>query len=108
MLHRAILAAILITASTEASAETHMVGAASQSCETWMANAPTSGAGLGLLLQQWIFGFVSGDSFADPDHDPLNSADATAITTFVNDYCQNNATARIGEAAAAFVRAHRH
>ena len=103
----AILTCVALTASTEVRAETHMVGIAGQSCETWTANRPTSGAGLGLFYQQWVFGFLSGASYADPSHDPLNGSDAATITAWVDKYCQDNATARIADAVVAFVRAHR-
>ncbi len=106
-LSRAFVTCVALTASTEVLAETHLVGIAAQSCETWTANRPTSGAGLGLLYQQWLFGFLSGASFADPDHDPLNGVDAATITAWADKYCQDNAAARIADAVVAFVRAHR-
>ena len=46
-------------------------------------------------------------SYADPDHDPLSGVDAAAVTNWFNDYCRDNATARLVDAAVAFVRAHR-
>ena len=106
-LSQAVFALVLTAAATEAVAETHLVGVAGQSCQTWTANPPTSGGGLGLLYQQWIFGFLSGVSYADPDHAPLTGVDAAAITTWVDNYCQENGgSARITDAAVAFVRAH--
>ncbi len=68
---------------------------------------PASGGGIGILYQQWVYGFLSGVSYADPDHDPLKDVGGAAITTWVDEYCRENATAHIGEAAIAFVRAHR-
>ena len=84
---------------------THMTGLGNQTCEAWTAN-PVSGGGLGLLYQQWIFGFLSGVSFADPDHDPLKDMDAAAVMTWLDKYCQDNAAARLADAAVAFARAH--
>ena len=106
-LSKTIFAAALMAGSSEAVAQPHMIGLAGQSCATWTANRPTSGGGLGLLYQQWVFGFFSGASYADPNHDPLNGVDVAAITTWMNNYCEQNATARIADAAVAFVRAHR-
>jgi hypothetical protein len=107
-LAKVVFALILVAAATQAVGETHLVGLAGQSCQTWTANPPTSGGGLGLLNQQWILGFLSGVSFADADHDPLTGVDAAAITTWVDNYCQENGgSARLADAAVAFVRAHR-
>ena len=86
-LSRAMLVAVLVAASTEAVAQPHLIGLAGQSCETWITNRPASGGALGVLYQQWIFGFLSGVSYADPDHDPLKGVDAMAITTWVDEYC---------------------
>jgi hypothetical protein len=105
-LAKTVFALVLMIAATEAVAETRLVGVAGQSCATWTANPP-SGGGLGLLYQQWLFGFLSGVSYADPDHAPLTGVDAAAITTWVDKYCQENGgSARIADAAVAFVRAH--
>jgi len=107
-LSQAVFALVLTATATEAVAETHLfVGLAGQSCQAWTANPPTSGGLLSLLYQQWIFGFLSGVSYADPDHAPLTGVDAAAITTWVDNYCQENGgSARITDAAVAFVRAH--
>ena len=50
---------------------------------------------------------LSGVSFADPDRDPLSGTDAVVVTNWFNDYCRDNAAARLADAAGAFVRAHR-
>jgi hypothetical protein len=105
-LFRAILTASLVICSTEAFAESHMIGLGNQTCATWTAN-PLATSGVGLLYQQWALGFLSGVSYADPDHDPLSGMDATVVTNWFNDYCRDNATTRLAAAADAFVRAHR-
>jgi hypothetical protein len=82
-----------------------MVGLGGQSCQTWTTNTPAQG-GVGLLYQQWVFGFLSGTSNADPDHDPIKSIDVPAIMLWLDDYCQHNPEARLTDAAKAFVQAH--
>ena len=69
ILSRSILTASLVICSAEASAESHMIGLGNQTCATWTANPPIEG--VGLLYQQWALGFLSGASYADPDHNPL-------------------------------------
>ena len=104
-LSRIILTACLVICSTGALAETQM-GLGNQNCRTWIAN-PASGGGLGLLYQQWIFGFLSGVSFADPDHDPLKDMDVGTVMTWLNKYCQDSPPeVRLEDAAIAFIRAH--
>jgi hypothetical protein len=105
LLFRTILTASLVICSVEASAESHMIGLGNQTCATWTANPPIGG--VGLLYQQWALGFLSGVSYADPDHDPLSGVDAAVVTNWFNDYCRDNAEARLVDAAVAFVRAHR-
>jgi hypothetical protein len=104
-LSRAILTASLVICSAEAFAEPHMIGLGAQTCTTWTANPPIDG--VGLLYQQWVLGFLSGVSYADPDHDPLSGMDAAVVTSWFNDYCRDNDRARLVEAAVAFARAHR-
>ena len=106
LLFRAILTASLVIGSADAFAESHMIGLGNQTCGTWTANTVAT-SGVGLLYQQWALGFLSGVSFADPDHDPLSGTDAVVVTNWFNDYCRDNATARLADAAGAFVRAHR-
>jgi hypothetical protein len=101
-----ILTASLMICSAEASAESHMIGLGNQTCATWTANPPAT-SGVGQLYQQWTLGFLSGVSFADPNHDPLSNLDAAAVAVWFEDYCRDNATARLVDAAVAFVRAHR-
>jgi hypothetical protein len=105
LLSRAMLIASLMISSAEALAETHIAGLGNQNCEAWTAN-PVSSGGLGVLYQQWLFGFLSGVSFADLNHDPLKDMDVAAVTTWLGNYCQDNATARLVDAAIAFVHAH--
>ena len=63
--------------------------------------------GLGQLYQQWIFGFLSGIRYADPDHDQLKGVDGWAVTKWIDEFCENDSAAFLGDAAIAFVRAHR-
>lgn len=104
VLSRAILLFSLIS-STTAIAETHMLGLVGQTCATWTANPPASG-GLGLFYEQWVLGFLSGVSYAHPDHDPLNGMDAWVVRGWVDNYCHANPAANMADAATAFVRAH--
>jgi len=104
LLLRAIVAALPLV-SADALAEPHMMGLGGQTCGAWTANPPAT-SGVGAFYQQWVLGFLSGVSFADPDHDPLNDSDGAAITTWLNDYCQQNPAARLVDATTAFVRAH--
>jgi hypothetical protein len=101
----AILTASLPVYPLEALAEVHMIGLGNQTCATWTANPPAT-SGVGQLYQQWAFGFVSGVSFADPSHDPLSNLDVATIGSWFDDYCRDNATVRLIDAAMAFVRAH--
>jgi hypothetical protein len=103
-LFRVIVTAPLMLTSAEALAEPHMIGLGNQTCATWTANPPVEG--IGLLYQQWILGFLSGVSYADPHGDPLSDIDAGGVTPWLNKYCQDNSTARLVDAATAFVRAH--
>ena len=68
-------------------------------------NNPMQG-GLGLLYQQWVFGFLSGVSYDGPSHDPLKGMDAPSIMQWLGDYCQRNPTVNIAAAASAFAQAH--
>ena len=95
----------MIISAAEALAQTHIAGLGNQTCGAWTAN-PVSGGGPGLLYQQWIFGFLSGVSFADPNHDPLKDMDAAAVRIWLDNYCRDNAAARLVDTAGAFVRAH--
>lgn len=104
-LSRAILTASLMICSARAFGESQMVGLGNQICATWTANPLVTG-GVGLLYQQWIFGFLSGVSVADPNHNPLSNLDAATITQWFDDYCRDNSTVRLVDAATAFVRAH--
>jgi len=105
LLPRAILTASLMTGSATAIAETHTIGLVGQTCQTWTANPPFDG-GLGLLYEQWLLGFLSGVSYADPDHDPLRGMEAGAVTSWIDDFCRDNRAAHVADAAVAFVRAH--
>jgi hypothetical protein len=105
VLSRTILTAALMIGPAEAIAATHTIGLVGQTCETWTANPPFDG-GLGLLYEQWMLGFLSGVSYADPDHDPLNGMDAGAVASWIDDYCRDNRAAHVADAAIAFIRAH--
>ena len=89
-LSRVILTTSLIISSAEALAGTN-IGLGNQRCGAWVENNPSISGGVGLLYQQWVFGFLSGVSYTDSDHDPLKGTDAAA---------------RLIDAANAFVRAH--
>jgi hypothetical protein len=102
---RAILIAFLVVGPTGAP-RAAMVGIGNNDCGTWTFNDPAKG-GVGLLYQQWVFGFLSGASRADPDHDSLKGVDAPAIMQWMGDYCQHNPNVPLADAAAAFVQAHR-
>jgi hypothetical protein len=105
ILSRSILTASLVICSAEAFAESHIIGLGNQTCGTWTANPPAT-SGVGQLYQQWTLGFLSGVSFADPNHDPLSNPDLATVAVWFDDYCRDNATARLVDAATAFVRAH--
>jgi hypothetical protein len=105
LLPRAILTASLMIGSAEAMAETHTIGLVGQTCQTWTANPPFDG-GLGLLYEQWILGFLSGVSYADPDHDPLHGMDAGTVASWIDSFCRDNRVAYVADAAVAFIRAH--
>jgi hypothetical protein len=105
-LSRAIFIAALVIGSTEALADMPILGLGNQRCGTWAANNPAMD-GLGLLYQQWIFGFLSGIRYADPDHDPLKGMDGQAVTKWIDEFCQNNSAASLAEAMIAFIHAHR-
>ena len=38
---------------------------------------------MGSLYQQWALGFLSGVSYADPDHDPLSGEDGVVVTNWL-------------------------
>jgi hypothetical protein len=69
---------LVVVTSLPAAARAAMVGLGNNDCGTWTSNNPANG-GVGLFYQQWVFGFLSGASHADPDHDPLKGVDAPAI-----------------------------
>jgi hypothetical protein len=102
---RAILIASLVVAGLTAASRAAMVGLGNQDCGTWTTNNPAKG-GLGLLYQQWMFGFLSGASRADPGHDPLKGIDGSAIMQWLDEYCQHNPDTSLADAATAFVQAH--
>jgi hypothetical protein len=102
---RAILTSCLTISSAEALAWSN-IGLGDQRCGAWIENNPSTSGLAGLLYQQWVFGFVSGVSYADPDHDPLKGTDAVAVTKWFDDHCRDDTAARLGDVAA-FVRAHR-
>ena len=101
---RVILIASLLVGPT-AAAQAAMVGLGNNDCGTWTSNNPAKG-GVGLFYQQWVFGFLSGASRADPDHDPLKGVDAPAIMQWLDDYCLHHPQAPLADAADAFVQAH--
>jgi hypothetical protein len=105
-LSRAILTASLIISSAAARAETN-IGLGNQRCGAWVENNPSTSGGVGLLYQQWVFGFLSGVSYADSDHDPLKGTDAGAVTKWFDDHCRDDTAARLVDVAIAFIRAHR-
>jgi hypothetical protein len=105
-LSRVILTASLIISSADALGEPN-IGLGNQRCGAWVENSPsTTGGGVGLLYQQWVFGFLSGVSYADSDHDPLKGTDAGAVTKWFDDYCRDDTAARLVDVAIAFIRAH--
>jgi hypothetical protein len=106
-LSRAILTASLMMCSAEVFAESHIIGLGSQTCATWTAN-PSATSEVGQLYQQWALGsgFLSGVSFADANHDPLSNQGAAIVTSWLDDYCRDDATAHFADAAIAFGRAH--
>ena|SRR5215472_5496397 len=106
-LFRAILTVSLMISSAEAVAQTPMIGLGGQRCGAWTAdNSATGGGGVGLLYQQWIFGFLSGVSYADQAHDPLKGMDTPTVMNWLDNYCQDNSAERLMDAAIAFARAH--
>jgi hypothetical protein len=102
---RMILIASLVVAGLTAASRAAMVGLGNQDCGTWTTENPAKG-GVGLFYQQWIFGFLSGASHADPDHDPLKGIDVPAIMQWLDDYCQHHPNIPLADAAAAFIQAH--
>ena len=103
-LSRAILTACLTISSAEALAESN-IGLGNQRCGAWIENNPSTSGGVGLLYQQWVFGFLSGVSYADPDHDPLKGTDVGTVTRWFDDHCRDDTAARLIDVAIAFVRA---
>lgn len=103
---RAILTAALVTGYAEALADTPRLGLGDQRCGAWVTNNPAMG-GVGLSYEQWIFGFLSGVRYADPDHDPLRDLDGPAVRAWLDEFCQQDTAASLQEAAIAFVHAHR-
>ena len=101
----AIVIASLVVAGLTTTSRAATVGLGNQDCGTWTTNNPAKG-GVGLFYQQWVFGFLSGASHADPDHDPLKGIDSPAIKEWFDDYCQHNPATSLADAAAAFVQAH--
>jgi hypothetical protein len=91
---RAILIASLVVAGLTTAARAAMVGLGNQDCGTWTSNNPAAG-GVGLFYQQWIFGYLSGASHADPDRDPLKGVDAPAIMQWLDDYCCSGLTTTV-------------
>ena len=98
-----LIASLMISSAAPQAA---MVGIGNNDCGTWTSNNPAQGR-VGLFYQQWVFGFLSGASHTDPDHDPLKGVDAPAIMQWLDDYCQHNPNVPLAAAAAAFVQAHR-
>ena len=105
ILARAILIASLMTVPvTKALAQTPMIGLGGQRCGAWTANGSADG-GVGLLYQQWIYGFLSSSAERDPDL--LKDIDANVIKGWLDNYCANNSAERFLDAAKAFVRERR-
>ena len=104
----AVLLTFLIDGSPEALAQAHMVGLGGQTCGAWTANSPSisGNTGIGLLYQQWVFGYLSGIGHADRTQDPLGGVQGEAVTDWLDNYCQSNPTVRIVDAASAFAREH--
>jgi hypothetical protein len=75
ILARAILIASLMIscACTKALAQIPMIGLGGQRCGAWTANISSDSGGVGLLYQQWIYGFLS--SSAERDLDLLKEID---------------------------------
>lgn len=85
-----------------------MLGLGGQSCGAWVANNPTSNpSGIGLLYQQWMFGFLSGAIYSHRDgREPISTEGAAAVSHWIDDYCESNPQANLAEGAIAFVQAH--
>ncbi len=93
-----LIASLMIScACTQALAQTPMIGLGGQRCGAWAAN---NGGGVGLLYQQWIYGFLSGLSSADARL--LKDIDANAVKTWLDNYCANNSAELLVDAARAF------
>jgi hypothetical protein len=102
ILARAILIASLMIscACTKALAQIPMIGLGGQRCGAWTANISSDSGGVGLLYQQWIYGFLSGLSSADARL--LKDIDANAVKTWLDNYCANNSAELLVDAARAF------
>jgi hypothetical protein len=57
----------------------------------------------------WLLGFLSGIGYVNRDgDDPLDGVDAEGVWAWIDNYCRSYPIQKIGDAAAAFYRAHPH
>ena len=103
-----MLAVALMFGAAKASSDpVPMAGLGGQECGAWTGtNAGTTPSRIGLLYQQWVLGFLSGVVFTDRGHWPDGVVTAV-VNSWMNEFCLENPTTKIADAAIAFAKAHR-
>ena len=106
LLRTMVALVLMMLGAAEAAGPPNMAGLGGQKCGTWTANgASAASSGIGMLYQQWIFGFLSGVVFTDPDHWPGGVVVEQANRS-IDAFCENDPEATIASAAVDFVRKH--
>lgn len=85
-----------------------IIGSGVSSCGSWTESRRYGGYDRS-GDEQWLVGFLSGIGYAgDPSDDPLGGLDAQAVWGWIDNYCQQNPTLSIEDAAKAFYHFHPH
>jgi hypothetical protein len=84
-----------------------LIGAGVDPCGRWTAETADSNSPQALQDEQWVLGYLSAaGQHGGKGADPLKRVDASAVWTWVDNYCHAHPSAHIADAAAAFNAAH--
>jgi len=86
-----------------------VIGAGVDPCGRWTAETAASNSPQALQDEQWVLGYLSAaGQHGGKGADPLKGGDASAVWTWIDNYCHAHPSAHIADAAEAFNAAHGH
>jgi hypothetical protein len=104
------LAVLIFVTMAEAPSHAAMViGAGVDPCGRWTAETAASDSPQALQDEQWVLGYLSAvGQHGGKGADPLKGTDASAVWTWIDNYCRAHPSAHIADAAEAFNAANGH